>query len=176
MGCSSELLQKPQVVLHVQPQVADRVAEVGDALHAHAERESLVALGIEAAVLERDRVDPPGAEYPPPARLRAGRAPRPAADEALDVEGDRRLRERVVAGPEAGPLVVAEHRLRELVEEALEVAHRRPLVDHEALDLEELRGVAGVDRLVPVAAAREQGADRRVFRLPSPDLAPAGGG
>ena len=84
----------------------------------------------------------------------AGRALLAVADHAQDVERDGRLGERVVAGPEPGRAIRAEHRVGELVEEALEVRHRRALVDHQAFDLEELRGVAGVHRLVAEAAAR----------------------
>ena len=61
--------------------------------------------------------------------------------------------------------------LRELVEQALEVGHRRALVDHQALDLEELRGVRGVDGLVAEAATRQQGPDGRLLGLHDPDLA-----
>ncbi len=152
--------RKPQVVLHVQAQVGDAVAQVGHPLDAHPEREPLVALRVQAAVLEHDRVDHARAEDRHPAGPRAGRAADAAADEAFDVEGHRRLGERVVAGSEPGPLVRAVERPGELVEQSAQVAHRRALVDHQALDLEELRGVAGVDRLVAIAAAREEGADR----------------
>ena len=44
------------------------VAQVGDALHAHAEREALVALGVDAAVAQDDRVDHAGPEDRHPAR------------------------------------------------------------------------------------------------------------
>src|SRR5207244_856687 len=91
-----ELVEEAEVVLHVQPEVTDGVAEVRDPLDAHPEGEPLVALGIEAAVLEDDGMDHPGPEDRHPAAPRAGRAARAAADEALDVEGDGRLRERVV--------------------------------------------------------------------------------
>jgi hypothetical protein len=117
-------------------------------------------------------VDHAGAQDRHPARLRAGRAADAAADDALDVEGDRRLGERVVAGPEAR-LARPEQRVGELVEQALEVRHRGALVDHQAFDLEELEAVAGVDRLVAEAAARQQRPDRRLGGLHHPDLAGA---
>jgi len=62
----------------------------------------------------------------------------------------------------------------ELVEQSLEVGHRRALVDHQALDLEELAGVARVHRLVAEAAPGEQRADRRLLLVHHPDLARAG--
>ena len=58
------------------------VAEHGDPLDAHPEGEALVALRVDAAVLEHDRVDHAGAEDRHPARPRAGRAARAAADQA----------------------------------------------------------------------------------------------
>src|SRR6185436_19004729 len=45
---------------------------------------------------------------------------------------------------------------------------------HQAFDLEELRAVAGVDRLVSEAAPGEQGADRRLLAVHDADL-PRGG-
>ena len=82
--------------------VADAVAQHRDAVGAHAEGEALVALGIDAAVAQHDRMDHARAEDRHPAGPAAGRAADAAADEALDVERNRRLGERVVAGPEAG--------------------------------------------------------------------------
>src|SRR5688572_29026825 len=168
---SSELAEEAQVVLHVQPEVAHAVPQIGDALDAHPEREPLVTLWVEPTVLQDDRMDHAGAEDRHPARARASRAAGAAADHALDVERDRRLGERVVPRSEAGSLVRPVHGLGELVEEALEVAHRRALVDHEAFDLEELGGMARVDRFVAETAAREQGADGRALLVHDPDLA-----
>src|SRR5688500_7932652 len=119
MAASRELPQESQIVLHVETQVADTVAEVGDPLDAHPEREALVALRVETAGLEDDRVDHAGAEDRHPAGPRASRAARAAAHEALDVERHGGLGEGVVAGPEAGSLVRAVHRLGELGEESL---------------------------------------------------------
>src|SRR5439155_8151316 len=87
LGRASELLQEAEVVLEVVAQVVYRVAQVADPLDAHAEREALVALGIEAARLEHHGVDHAGAEDRHPARPRAGGAADAAADDALDVEG-----------------------------------------------------------------------------------------
>ena len=100
----------------------------------------------------------------------AGRAARAAAHEALDVERDGRLRERVVARPEPGPLVGAVHRLGELVEQALQVGHGRALVDHQALDLEELGRRAWRRSPRSGSSGREQRADRRLGRLHDADL------
>src|SRR5690349_7396225 len=54
---SSELLQEAQVVLEEQPQVRDAVLEHLDPLGAHPEGEALVALRVEPAVLQHDRMD-----------------------------------------------------------------------------------------------------------------------
>src|SRR6266545_517383 len=121
--------------------------EVGDPLDAHPERESLETLRIEAAMPKDHRMDHSGTQDRHPSGPLAGRAADAAADKASDVERDRRLGERVVARPEAGPLAGPEHGLGELVEEALEIAQRRALVDHQALDLEELEVPDGGDVL-----------------------------
>ena len=52
-----------------------------------------------------------------------------------------------------------EHLVGERVEEAAQVRHARPLVDHQPLDLEELEAVARVDGLVAVAAPGREDAD-----------------
>ena len=127
-------------------------------------------------MLEHDRVDHPGAQDRHPAGLGASRTTDAPAHDAFDVEGDRRLGKRVVARPEARLAVVAEERTGELVEQSPQVAHRRALVNHEDLDLEELRRVAGVDRLVAEAATRQQGADRRGRLVHHADLAGRGVG
>ena len=145
-------------------------------LDAHPEGEPLVALRIQPAVLEHDRVDHACPEDRHPAGPRAGRTADAATHEALDVEGHGRLGEGVVAGSEPRALVRAVEGLGELVEQPAQVAHRRALVDHQALDLEELRGVAGVDGFVSVAAARQEGPDRRRLLVHDPDLAGRGVG
>ena len=147
------------------------MAKHRDPLHAHPEGEALVALGVDAAMLEHHRVDHAGAEDRHPAGPSAGRTAWPAADEAADVERDRRLGERVVAGSEPRCRLLAEHGVGEFHQLALQVGEARPLVHHEALDLEELRGVRGVRRLVAEASAGEERPDRRPLGVHDPDLA-----
>src|SRR3954447_11781875 len=113
---SSELLEETEVVLEEQPDIGDAVLEHLDPLGTHAEGESLVALRIEPPVAENDGVDHPCPEDRHPARSPARRATGSSTDQALHVERDRRLGERVVARPEARSLVRAVHRLGELVE------------------------------------------------------------
>ncbi len=66
--------------------------------------------------------------------------------------------------------VLAEERLQEVVERALEVAERDALVDGEALDLVEGRRVRRVGRVPPVDAAERDDVDGRLLRLHRPDL------
>ena len=61
--------------------------------------------------------------------------------------------------------VLAEHALHKVVERALEVAERDALVHHEALDLVELRQMAGIGRVGAVHAARGNHVDGRLLRL-----------
>src|SRR5207244_6244266 len=58
----SELPQEGEVVLIEAPDVRDAVLQHRDALDAHAERETGVRLGIDAAVLEHLRMDHAAAE------------------------------------------------------------------------------------------------------------------
>ena len=106
-------------------------------------------------------------------RLQAGQ-PAALADDTADVEGHRGLREGVVAGAEARGAISSEHGVREGVEQAPQVGHRRAFVDHQALDLEELEAVAGIDGLVAVAAAGRQHADGRLAVAHGADLAGRG--
>ena len=61
--------------------------------------------------------------------------------------------------------VLAKHALNKVVERALEVAEGDALVDDQALDLVELRQVAGVGRVGTVDGARADHVDGRLLRL-----------
>ncbi len=65
---------------------------------------------------------------------------------------------------------LAEERLQEVVERALEVAERDALVDGEALDLVERRRVRRVRRVAPVDATERDDVDGRLLRLHRADL------
>src|SRR3954471_4227746 len=118
----------------------------------------------------------PGPEDGQPAASATHRATHAAADEALDVERHGWLGEWVVAGPEAGLPAGAEHRMGKRVEQAVQVAERGALVDHQALDLKELRAVRGVDRFVAVAPPWQEHPDRRLEGPHRVDLAGRGVG
>ena len=95
-----------------------------------------------------------------PAAVLADAAAGAAADDACELELQRRLGEREVVGAPLQRRVRAEERSREVLEGALEVAHRDPLVDAEPLDLVEHRHVGGV----VVAAKRFAGNDHPLRR------------
>ena len=61
--------------------------------------------------------------------------------------------------------ILAKHALNKVVERALEVAEGDALVDDQALDLVELRQVAGVGRVGTVDGARADHVDGRLLRL-----------
>ena len=132
-----------------------------DPLDPEAEREALELVGIDVDVAEHVGVDPAGAAHLDPAGVLARRAAPAAADEAGDVELDRRLREREEARPHPHLALLAEQRAKELQHGALEVGECDPSVDGEALDLEEDRRVRRVGRVTPVAAAGRNEVDRR---------------
>ena len=66
--------------------------------------------------------------------------------------------------------VLAKHALNKVVERALEVAKGDVLVDDQALDLVELRQVAGVGRIGTIDGARTDHVDGRLLRLHGVDL------
>ena len=147
-------LQQSRVVAPELAEIGDAVPEHGDPLEPPAEREPRVPLGVVADELEEVRVDHPRAADLDPARVPADGAARAVADVARDERLDRRLREREVVRDELAPPLLAEQRLQQVVERALEVAERDALVDGEALDLVERRRVRRVRRVAPVDAAR----------------------
>src|SRR5256885_6367711 len=88
-----KLSEDAEVVFPECAQVREAVPEHGDALDAEAEREALPLRRVEADVAKDVRVDPAGAAHLDPARVLADAAAAAAADEAGDVELDRRLGE-----------------------------------------------------------------------------------
>src|SRR3954462_13276865 len=150
MRASSELFQEAQVVVVEQPDVRYPVLQRRDPLDPHAPGEALVALGVVAVlahVLEHVGIDLAGAEDLDPALALAQRAARAVAQEAVvavearDVALDARLGEREEVRAQAHAPLLTEDRARERQQRALEVAERDVLVDGQALDLLELRGV-----------------------------------
>ena len=97
------------------------MAQHGDPLEPPAEREARVALRVVADELEEVRVDHPRAADLDPARVAAHRAAGSVADVARDEGLDRRLGEREVVRDETAAPLLAEERLQEVVERALEV-------------------------------------------------------
>src|SRR5207248_2063611 len=118
-----------------------------DALDAETEREPLELAGVNADVAEHVGIDPAGAAHLDPAGVLAGRTTLTAADEAGDVELDRRLREREEARSHADLALLPEQRAEELQHGPLQVGQRDPAVDCEALHLKEDRRVRRVRRV-----------------------------
>ena len=66
--------------------------------------------------------------------------------------------------------VLAKHALNKVVERALKIAEGDALVDDQALDLVELRQVAGIGRVGTIDGARADHVDGRLLRLHGMDL------
>ena len=109
------------------------------------------------------------AENLEPAGLAAHAAARPPADDALDVHLGGGLREGEVGRPEAQVQVRLEDVAAEGGEDPLEVREVRALVDDEALDLLEHRGMGEIGIAAVDAAARDHPERRRLHRH-DPDL------
>src|SRR3990172_6109088 len=163
-----ELLEEPEIVLEIEAQVVDAVAQHGHALHSHAEGEPGHPARVEPDVLEQLRMDHPGAEHLQPPRLLAGAAAlavlpaRTAADGAGDVHLCPGLHEGKVAGAEARLRARPEVGPREGGERALQIREGDPLVHAQPLDLVE----HGRVRLVVVGPVDAPGADDTDRRLP----------
>ena len=128
-----------------------------------------ILLGIVPDEAEDDGIDHAGAEDLEPPRLLAHPAPRPAADDALDVHLGGRLGEREVARTEPDRLRGAEGHPAEFGEQPLEVGHRDVPVDREPFHLVEHRGVRDVG-VGPVDRAGRDDPDRGLHPLHRPDL------
>ncbi len=131
---------------------------------------------VELDVAEHVGVDPAGTAHLDPAGVLARGAADAAADEAGDVELDRRLGEGEVARAHAHLALGAEERPEELQHGALEVGQGDAPVDRQALDLEEDRRVGRVGGVAAVAAAGRDHVDRRRPREHRPDLVGRGMG
>src|SRR5690606_16272219 len=164
---ASELLEEAQVVLVEHPQVADAVAQHGQALDAGPEGETDVALGIQADVAHDVRM-----HLPRPADFQPAARERPVGEAHVDL--GRRLREREVRRPESHVDVVALEELRQEVGvDALQVGKADVVVHPQPLDLVEHRRMrrVGVD---PVGLAWRDDPDRRLVGARVADLHGAG--
>src|SRR5262245_3355523 len=102
-SCSTELLEKTQIVLEEEPKVVHLVTEHRQAFQAHTERVARIALGIDADVAEDLRMHDTGSCHLEPSRssAHATLAPAAAAHHALHVHFRRGLGERKVRCAEA---------------------------------------------------------------------------
>src|SRR3954454_9608570 len=175
----SELLEEPKVVVVEGAHVGQAVLELRDALDAHPPREALDLLRVVAVVVDVGvdvGIDLAGAEDLDPALALAEAAARAVGHEALavaveagHVDLDARLGEREEVRAQADVAAVAENRVGEAEQRALEIGERDVLVDGEALDLVELRRVRRV-AVAPVRAARDDDVERRRVGLHRADL------
>src|SRR3954451_19603265 len=156
-----ELSEDAEVVFPDRAQVREAVPQHRDPLDAEAERKPLPLRRIEPDVPEDDRVDPARAAHLDPAGVLADAAAAAAADEAGDVELDRRLREREVARPHPHLPLRAEEPAEEFQHCPLQVGERDAAVDGQALDLQERRRVGRIGRVAAVAPSGRHEADRR---------------
>src|SRR3954468_13835204 len=175
----SELLEEPKVVVVEGAHVGQAVLELGDALDAHPPREALDLLRVVAVVVDVGvdvGIDLARAEDLDPALALAQAAARTighvalaVAVEARDVDLDARLGEREEVRAQADVAALAEDRVGEAQQRALEVGERDVLVDREPLDLVELRRVRRV-AVAAVRAPRDHDVERRRVRLHRADL------
>src|SRR5262249_28232046 len=124
-----ELLEEAKVVLEEHPDVVDAEQSQRQPLHAHAEREAGVLVGVGADVLEEHRMHHAAAEDLHPSSLLAQPAALAVAALTLDVHLGGRFGIREEARPEARLDLAVEETLREHVQRPLEVGQADALVD-----------------------------------------------
>src|SRR5262245_12998893 len=167
---AGELAQEPEVPGREVPDLLDAVAHHRQAVDAEAEREARPLRGVDPARAQDVRVDQAAAEEFHPARPLADRAARSRADEAAQVELERRLGEREERRPQPDLDLLAEDLGQQFPQRRDEVPDVDLAVDDDALDLVERVLVRRVERLVSEHAADRDGADRRLARLHGADL------
>src|SRR3954451_9199788 len=176
---SAELLEEAEVVVVQGAHVGQPVLELGDALDAHPPREALDLLRVVAVVVDVGvdvGIDLARAEDLDPALALAQAAARTighvalaVAVEARDVDLDARLGEGEEVRAQADVAALAEDRVGEAQQRALEVGERDVLVDRQALDLVELRRVGRI-AVAAVRPSRDHDVQRRRVRLHRADL------
>src|SRR5579859_5497678 len=168
---------EPDVAVHRVPDLGQPVRDHQAALDAEPEGEPAVPVGGDPAGHQDAGVDHAAARdldpalrpaYPALVTARLGRGA--AADVAFHRHVTGRLGEREVVRPEARAQPDAEHRVHEGLDRPAQVGHGQALVHREALDLVEDRAVGGVERVVPVGAARADHVQRHRAGQHGPDL------
>src|SRR5215831_6498948 len=164
----SRKIERPEAVvgepayvgLEESAQVVHAVFEHGDAIDPHAPGESLVSIGVDAAVSQHVRMHHAAAKnFEPVVALAEADLALVAA--ALDVDFEGGLGKREERRPEPHFHVLdLEKCLAELGKNPLQVTEMRGLVDDQALDLMKHRCVRLV-AVAPIGAARADHADRR---------------
>src|SRR5579883_621371 len=140
--------------------IIDTVLQEGDALGAHAEGETAVLGGIVATVAQDKRIDHPGAQDLQPASVLANRAALAIAQQAGDIHLDARLGEREVALAETHGMSLTIDLAGKIGNHALQIAECNPLAHGQTFDLIEHRFRARSNRLIAIALARQNHANR----------------
>src|SRR5262249_7000520 len=115
--------------------------------------------------LQHIRMNEPAAAKLDPPRALTCSAAGASADEAAEVYFGRGLGEWEIGCPEAGPEVLAKHKLDEPLQSPLQICHRYVAIDVESLELEEHRIVGLVGSVAAEDAAGRDDSERRASPL-----------
>ena len=154
-----ELFEEADVILEKQSQVLDAVFEHRDAFDAHAQRETGVAVGVDAVQREDIGVYHAAPEDFKPAGALAHVASLAMAEGAGDVHLGGRLREGEVGGAQADVGVGAEQLLGKVGERLLQVGEGDAFVDIKGFDLVEHAMRPGGDGFIAEDASGGHQAD-----------------
>ena len=165
----SKLLQKTQVILEKQPQIADAVTQHGQALHTHAKRKAREIFRIDTAIGEHIGMHHPATHDFEPAALFADPAARAPALSALNIHFRRWLGERKIGRPEAHRQIGFKKGFQELIDRSSQVRKTDVAVDHQPFDLMKHRRVCEI-RIAAINPPRTHDADRRRLALHGANL------
>ncbi len=155
-------MEEALIAGHEHAQIRQVVTQGCDALNADAEGKAAVLLGINPHVPEDVRVDHPAAQDFEPACSLAEAAALAAADTAANIDFTARLSEWEEVRAVARRPISTKYLPRKIVECALQVAKRDPLIYDKTFYLRKLRQVVCVCR---IRAKNGSGADHVNGRL-----------
>src|SRR5258708_3148725 len=174
---SWKLTQETHVVLKKYLDVVNAVFQHGQAIDAHAERETADFFRVVVHEAVHSRVHHARAEKLDPARALAlgtiyaagGRAA-PSAENAGDIELHGRLGEGKIARAEASLYARAEELLHEILDGSREIAKRNVRINGQAFHLMKNERVRGIGIVAAVDLARDNHADGRLALLHGANL------
>ena len=164
------MLQEPDVILGIKPQIVDAVLQLAYPFDTHPEGETRILFGVDAEIFQHFGMNHAAAEDLHPTGILADIATLAAADAAVDVHLGARLGEREIGRTEPHLHILSEHFLDKEINGLLQIGERNMLIHIQPFRLMEETVRAGADGLVPVNAAGTNDPDGRFLCFHHPRL------